>query len=208
MKSILLLFTLFFHLLSHTQTIEEVRAALTDITNLRQIEDLEKAHPAWYITEIKTLESDSLLFPQVIKGNVGDIVTKTGNLIPSTDLHKILVEEEIEVCRAQYIYLNGSNLSDNELEIIKKEILTRYDKGANFRELIDEYTMESTKSGDTGWYYKGMMLDEFENAVSAHNKGDVFVVDVPKNKRYFIILKTHDNKMERAKIGVSITYKG
>ncbi len=208
MKSSLLLFTFFFQLISYSQTREEVEAALRDITSFEQIEELQRVHPAWYITEITTLESDSLLFPQVIKANVGDIVMKTGNLIPTTDLHKILVEEEREVCRVQYIYLNGSHLSDKEIESIKNEILRRYNKGANFRDLIDEYTMENIKSGDTGWFYKGMMLDEFDNAVHAHKRGDVFVVDVPDKKMHFIVLKTHDNKLEKAKIGVSITYKG
>jgi parvulin-like peptidyl-prolyl isomerase len=208
MKISLLLFTIFLQLLSYSQTREEVEAALSDITRTDQLQELEKAHPDWNIIEITTLASDSLLYPQVVKAKVGDVVMKTGNIMATTDLHKILVEEEVEVCRAQYIFLNGNELSDKELEIIKKEILKRYERGANFRDLIDEYTMEGIKSGDTGWFYKGMMLDEFENAVREHKRGDIFVVEVPLGKRHFIILKTHDNKMEKAKIGVSITYKG
>jgi hypothetical protein len=41
------------------------------------------------------------------------------------------------------------------------------------------------------------MVDEFDSAVRQREKGEIFNVDLPEYNWYYVILKTHDNKMEK-----------
>ena len=55
-----------------------------------------------------------------------------------------------------------------------------------------EFTMDGNLDADLIWT-EGMMDPEFENAVKIHNKRDIFTVDIPTKKRYYVTLKTHDD---------------
>jgi len=66
--------------------------------------------------------------------------------------------------------------------------------------------MDGNPTGDLDWFGKGMMVEEFDKAVRNRNKDEIFTVDVDNKKWYYVVLKTHDNKMEKAKISVMIKY--
>lgn len=206
MRTVILLLTLSMPFISIGQTLEEAKKALMKVNKLEQIDDLENQYPQWTIYEDKTMQSDSSKFPDIIKAKIGDVVLKQYNSNAPTFVTKILAEREEELCKLKYIYLDGSKLSISQIDSLRSAILTRYKSGEDFELLVKAYTMDGNPTGDLDWFSKGMMVEEFDNAVRNKNKGEIFTVDVDKNKWYYIVLKTHDNKVEKAKISIMIKY--
>ena len=55
-----------------------------------------------------------------------------------------------------------------------KEILERINKGESFAKLAEQYSIDGSRrrGGDLGFFGKGVMVREFENAAFALNKGE------------------------------------
>jgi parvulin-like peptidyl-prolyl isomerase len=52
----------------------------------------------------------------------------------------------------------------------------------------------NTTHGDTGWFFGELMMPkEFQDAVKAHNTGDIFFVDVSDKQWHYIVKKTYDD---------------
>ena len=56
-----------------------------------------------------------------------------------------------------------------------KELLQMIKNGTSFADLTKQYSMcpSDRKGGDLGWFGKGMMVKEFEDAAFNHAKGEV-----------------------------------
>jgi len=111
---------------------------------------------------------------------------------------KSVSTSKVKTMRVSYIFLDGSKLSSKVISEIRYEILTYFASGENFYDLANEYTMDGNKDGDLGWFEEGMMVKDFETAIKAHKKGDIFTIDIPENKWYYVVLKTFDD-IERVK---------
>jgi len=207
MKSfIILLITFFVSIVSNGQTLQEAKRALVTINSLGQIDELKNQYPTWTIYEDKTVYSDSSKFPDIIKANVGDVVLKQFNPNAPTFVIKILTETEEELCKLKYIYLSGNKLSKLQIDSLRTIIINRYKNGTDFEMLAKKYTMDKNPTGDLDWFSKGMMVEEFDKAVRYRKKGEIFTVDVTNKDWFYVVLKTHDNKMEKAKVAVMIKY--
>ena len=97
--------------------------------------------------------------------------------------------------RVSYIYLDGSRLSINAIDSIRSVILTKFKNGTSFYELVKEYTMDGNPTGDTGWFTEKMMVKDFEEAVKKHKENDLFTIDIPENKWYYVTFKTFDDRI-------------
>ena len=206
MKTVILLLALLMPITSNGQTLKEVKKALKKINSLEQIDELKKQYPNWTIYDDKTMLSDSSKFPDIIKAKVGDIILKQYNSQAPTFVIKILAERDEELCKLKYIYLDGSKLSNSQIDSIRTVIFSRYNSGESFDTLVKAYTMDGNPTGDLDWFSKGMMNAEFDIAVRNRQKDEIFSVDVNKNKWYYVVFKTHNNKVEKAKIAVMIKY--
>ncbi|MGC8648746.1 MAG: peptidylprolyl isomerase [Candidatus Micrarchaeia archaeon] len=62
-----------------------------------------------------------------------------------------------------------------EKESIAKEILEKLKKSESFSKLAMEYSIDSTrkKGGDLGYFGRGVMVKEFENAAFALKPGEI-----------------------------------
>ncbi|HLI92375.1 MAG TPA: peptidylprolyl isomerase, partial [Puia sp.] len=120
-------------------------------------------------------KDSSLIDKRLLRQNQGDIFA-VGYVT-----YKVIESKESVKYRASYIYLDGSTLSPSELDSLRKVIVDKIRAGANWDQLSDQYTMDgNTTHGDTGWFFGELQMPkEFQDAVKAHNKGDVFFVDVP-----------------------------
>ena len=204
-KSILLLFSIPF--MSVGQNLKEAQKALKNINSLEQLETFKARYSNWVIHEDKTLQSDSSQFPNVYNAKIGDVVVKQYNPNAPTFALKVLAERQEELCKVKYIYLDGSQFSASQIDSLRTLIIARYNKGEDFESLVKSYTMDGNPTGDLGWFSKGMMVEAFDSAVRSRKKGDLFAVDVPEKNWYYVVLKTYDNKMEKAKVSVMVMYK-
>src|SRR6185312_310377 len=107
---------------------------------------------------------------------------------------KILEHTETVKYRANYIFLDGGSLSNSQIDSLKKVIVGKANAGTSFDQLSEQYTMDgNTTHGDTGWFFgEEMMPKEFQDAVKAHAKGDIFFVDVSDRGWHYIVKKTYD----------------
>jgi peptidyl-prolyl cis-trans isomerase D len=97
--------------------------------------------------------------------------------------------------RASHILFrwNSETPEDKKKALDKaKEVLARINKGESFETLAKEYGTDGTASqgGDLGWFTKGRMVKEFENAVFSFNKKGVLPQPVETQFGYHLIKVT------------------
>ncbi|HRG18959.1 MAG TPA: peptidylprolyl isomerase [Flavobacterium lutivivi] len=117
------------------------------------------------------------------------------------EISKSVAILKVKMMRVSYIYLDGSKLDFKRIGELRYEIMTYFVNGEKFSDLADKYTMDGNKNGDLGWFEEGMMVKDFENAVKAHKKGDIFTVNIPEKKWYYVVLKTFDD-IEKVKLKI------
>jgi hypothetical protein len=205
-KIILILLIIEIGLNLYGQTLDEATKVIKKIKKIEKIDKLKKKYPDWYISVDKTMISDSSRFPEIIKADIGDIILKQYNPNAPRFVLKVLSIEEEELCKAKYIYISGVAYNKFEIDSIRTLILDRFKNGEDFETLAKEYTMDNNPTGDLNWFYKGMMVDEFDKAVRYRKKDEIFTVDVDSKNWYYVVLKTHDNKREKAIKSVMIKY--
>jgi parvulin-like peptidyl-prolyl isomerase len=133
---------------------------------------------------------DSTAFQRrLLRQNKGDIFS-VGYVT-----YKVLESTETVTYRASYIFLDGSTLSNTQIDSIRALILKQANAGAAFPQLSDQYTMDgNTTHGDTGWFFGELMMPkEFQDAVKNHKTGDIFNVDVSEKQWHYIVKKTYDD---------------
>lgn len=194
--------------LSYGQTIEEAKKILSQINNVGQIDCMRAENPKWNIFIERTSFSDTASFSsKILRAKPGEIVVQESKLASSFDIYKIIEDKEVEMCRVQHIYLNGAIQTKSAIDSIRSLILKRYAQGDDFETLVKAYSNYTKPTGDLGWFDQWTMVPEFNDAIWHRNKGDIFTVDIPKHNWYYVILKAHDNKMEKARISIQIRPK-
>jgi parvulin-like peptidyl-prolyl isomerase len=134
-------------------------------------------------------KDSTLIDKRLLRQNQGDVFS-VGYVT-----YKVIESKESVKYRANYIYLDGSVLSPSELDSLKKLIVQKLNAGGNWDQLSDQYTMDgNTTHGDTGWFFGELQMPkEFQDAVKAHNMGDIFFVDVSEKNWHYIVKKTFND---------------
>jgi hypothetical protein len=101
--------------------------------------------------------------------------------------------------RCSYVFLDGAELSNTQIDSMKNIIVKKANAGAPFEQLSDQYTMDgNTTHGDTGWFFgEEMVPRELQDGVKAHKVGDVFFVDVSDKNWHYIVKKTYDDQVKK-----------
>ncbi|MBS1664718.1 MAG: peptidylprolyl isomerase [Bacteroidetes bacterium] len=128
----------------------------------------------------------SLIDKRLLRQNKGDVFS-VGYVT-----YKVIEMTRTIKYRAHYIFLDGGSLSNTQIDSLKKIIVQKANSGTPFEQLSDQYTMDgNTTHGDTGWFFgEEMMPKEFQDAVSKHNVGEIFFVDVAERNWHYIVKKT------------------
>jgi len=139
--------------------------------------------------KVSSQHDTSVLTKRLLRQNKGDVFS-VGYVT-----YKVLDATEKVNYRANYIFLDGASLSPTEIDSMKKLIIAKYNAGATFEQLSDQYTMDgNTTHGDTGWFFgEEMMPREFQEAVKSHKKDEIFSVDVSEKQWHYIVKKTYDD---------------
>lgn len=113
--------------------------------------------------------------------------------------YKVIDKYDVPYYRVSYVYLDGTNKTKEEIFEWEQRIFSKYQQGYKFKDLAQQYSMDSnaTRGGDMGWFTKGTMDPEFEEAVinSPNSVGDLFMVHIQNKNRHYVVLKTFDQKM-------------
>ncbi|OXA88702.1 peptidylprolyl isomerase [Flavobacterium hercynium] len=155
---------------------------LKEINSLEEAENFVKLNPKAEITTLE-ISNDSLDYYK------NRFLEK--DLI---DRDRIVQTESIISMRISYIYLDGSKLTINDINKKRGEIIKLYKKGKSFEELVAIYNMDSNANkGDLGWFNEGTMNKTFEDVIKSHKNNDLFEIDIPENKWYYVVLKTYND---------------
>jgi parvulin-like peptidyl-prolyl isomerase len=163
-------------------------ARITTVQQAQQWIDANAAlKPA--LLNLNSLKDSSLIDKRLLRQNQGDVFS-VGYVT-----YKILESTEKVQYRASYIFLDGGSLSNTQIDSLKKIIVDKASKGAEWNKLSEEYTMDgNTTHGDTGWFFgEEQMPKEFQDAVKAHKLGEIFFVDVSDRNWHYIVKKTYDD---------------
>lgn len=113
--------------------------------------------------------------------------------------YKLIERHDVLHHRVSYIFFDGDKKTSQEISTLRNHIISKFKQGVPFENLAKRYSkdMNAKRGGDSGWFAKGEMVDEFENQViNGHFKvGDIFTIDVPSKNSYYVVLKTYDKKM-------------
>ncbi|UUC44571.1 peptidylprolyl isomerase [Flavobacterium cerinum] len=170
------------------QTLKEKLDKITTVEEAKAfISNNPELDPELYTIEP---EMDTLTSANFKALKLGDVFNIEGN----DNLFKVVGMSKGNAFRVSYIYLDGSKKSLNEINKLRPEIIKQYRKGTPFLDLVKKYTMDGNPTGELDWFMNGSMVPEFEAAVKAHKKGEIFTVDVPEKKWYYVTLKTHDDR--------------
>jgi parvulin-like peptidyl-prolyl isomerase len=165
------------------------------INNVQEAQKFIDANPALKPTIYKLSygKDSSMLEKRLLRQKPGDIVN-VGYVT-----YKVLEGTETVAYRANYIFLDGAELSNSQVDSLKKIIVQKASEGVPFEKLSDQYTMDGNEThGDTGWFFgPEMMPKEFQDAVKNHKLGEVFFVDVAAQNWHYIVKKTYDDQIKK-----------
>jgi parvulin-like peptidyl-prolyl isomerase len=161
------------------------------IINVQQAEQWVTANAALKpsILNLNSQKDSTVIAKRLLRQNKGDVFS-VGYVT-----YKVIDATEKVNYRASYIFLDGSSLSESQIDSMKKIIVQKANAGTPWDQLSDQYTMDGNAThGDTGWFFgEEMMPKEFQDAVKAHKLGEIFFVDVSDRQWHYIVKKTYDD---------------
>ena len=175
---------------------DEYWKLLEKISNVDKAEALIKKDSTLKGVVMQLYESkdSTLLYNYLFTKKAGDIAVLEIEGNPNKCIVKILSNKPIINYRVNYIFLNNWKYSKNKIDSLRLVIYKKINRGNDFGELVMEYSMDGNAKhrGDTGWFEKGQMVGTFENAIKKHKTGDIYSVDIPKYKWYYIVKNTYE----------------
>ncbi len=120
--------------------------------------------------------ADSLAY----KGKLGKVY---GPWKGANYLIKILAKVPNTFYHVSHILLDTVLFKRNFADSLSTRIITKIKSGASsFEDMATTYSADRAslrKGGDLGWFVRGAMLPQLDEAISKHKKGDVFKVWTP-----------------------------
>jgi parvulin-like peptidyl-prolyl isomerase len=181
-----------------------LQAQDTSNKTLELIDDIEQAQD--YLISTSSTKSKIVVFneskhkSQLAKSLFE--LSKGGTISNNTEYektqYKVIEKTWIPCYRISYIYLDGNQLSLNNINAARETIIKKYNDGASFDFLAKQYSMDgnANKGGDSGWFTEGDRTYDFEENIidDDHNLDEIFTIDISLSKKYYVILKTYDSK--------------
>lgn len=113
--------------------------------------------------------------------------------------YKVIDKYDVPYYRVSYIFLDGTNKTDEEVFKWQQMVMTKYQQGYMFKDLAIQYSMatNANQGGDIGWFRRGTLDPELEEALinSPNSVGDLFTVHLKTKNWHYVVLKTHTQKM-------------
>ena len=201
MKRIVFLFCVFIlFAFSISDKNEKAKNLLKNIKDLKSAEEFEKKHKKKYFAQLiylRTERDSSILEKELLNLLNQEIAGPFPSKISDREVYyKVIATDSTTVSRVSYIYLDGKIYNTSQIDSLRNLILKKINEGESFFDLAKKYSMDGNneKGGDIGWVSDGMLVKPFQEAAKNHNKNDVYIVDVPEYKWYYVCKKTDDSK--------------
>ena len=168
---------------------QNINDKLDKVTTIEEADKFVTDNPELVPTIFNISPEIETLVPASFKTlKAGDVFSESGNTF------KVISVNKGKAFSVSYVYLDGNKLSMNEINKLRPEIIKQYKKGIKFSELAKKYTMDTNVTGELNWFLEGNMYAEFENGIKAHKMGEIYTLDIPSEKWYYVVLKTHNEK--------------
>lgn len=182
-----------FLILSLVVGAQDIPSLLKKVHTIKQAWTFIQAHPQLHgdVVSFISPEDSSALGRKIFSAKRGSMVTTDSNL------YKVLWDTSCRYSKVNYIFLSGDDLSSQQIDSIRNLITDEYKKGTPFSQLASLYSMDASTNGDLPWFCPGTMVKEFEDAVNQHRAGDLFTVNIPSRKWYYVVKKIYESKKGR-----------
>jgi len=199
--------SLIFVSVGFAQSEKDIRNILKDVNTLDQVDSLKEAFPNWDIKISRTSAKGIFSDNTINKTKIGEMckvsdLNNTGGFV-----HKIMDKKKEEHCKVQYIFFHGKNRTIQALDSIRAIVLDKFAKGIDFKTLHNQYNEDGSPTGVLNWFYRGIMVKEFDAAVFSRKKKEIFKVDIPRLHWHYIILKSEKNKIMNVTYSLSVKIK-
>jgi hypothetical protein len=125
------------------------------------------------------------------KRNVGDII------ITGSDMYQVIGAENAMVQNCGLLYFDTQKLSVTEIATLRKNIITKYNRGISFGNLVTEYKNDKITGIESNDVIISQQAIEFQKALENHVRGDIFTVDVPNTNNCCIVVINANAKKTR-----------
>jgi parvulin-like peptidyl-prolyl isomerase len=185
---LLILLLVFIPLISEAQSVTEMKKRIAGIISeqdaslfLLQNKDVKG--------KVVQVDNTKVLFEYLEVFEPGEVVTLEPNDAPDkVNVYKILHPSAPTDLQVRYIYFNGRELNMKQIDSLRSLIVQKYNSGEPFASLAQQYSMDgNAANGGLLTWKEGMMIKEFEEGVSAHAPGQVFTLDIPDKKWFYVI---------------------
>jgi hypothetical protein len=194
-NNIFLLMHLVFCFSFFAQKEEIARKIIDPIIAVHQIDSIQAINESWKIIPKITSNYGFFSDSALVNAEVGEFCIVQNINKNEAYLHKILSREMMEHCKVQYIFFNGLKYSLKEIDSLRAIILEAYANGVPFVELHKQYNEDGSQNGVLDWFYKGIMVKDFEDVVWERKKNEIFTVNANNSYWYYVVLKIEDNQM-------------
>lgn len=109
-------------------------------------------------------------------------------------IYKLIDARKTFLLNAFYIYLDGNKFSVSQIDSVRKIIISKFNSGISFANLAKEFNMDGNPEPNLKSIAENYLVKGFSEAVKAHKTGEVFTIDVPDKKWYYVTQKTADDQ--------------
>ena len=177
-KLILLTFLFAITSVLHAQNITQIKSALektNDPINYVKL-TLKKRYKIDTIRILSTSHFLGIADSLAYNGKTGKVY---GPFKGQNILLKILGKAPNTFYRASQILLDTSIFKKKFADSLGTVIISRIQNGSStFESMARTYSSDATAAngGDMGWFIRGIMIPQFDKAITSHKKGDVFKI--------------------------------
>ena len=180
----------------NAQSVDEIKSEIKKVRSVEQADRFLAKNQTikGTVKTFNSLADTTFLHKKLLALNHGEVYEFSSPDQSRQFICKILEKEEATFFRVKYIFLDSKKLSVRKIDSLRKSIFKRLDDGEQFESLAKIHSMDANaaKGGDLGWFGEGATVKEFEDKVRSQEKGKIFKVDVPDQKWYYVVKKTHD----------------
>ena len=189
-----ILFFFFFGILSAQESVEKQLEVITNEEEATSYLENDKTVKG-EIQVFNEMKHKTPLAEDLLKKGKGG--TKTIDRGFETVRYKVLDVYFETHYRAAIIMFDSSQSSLDKINSTRTFILKKFKEGYPYDLLAKQYSMDTStanRGGDLGWFTPGTYIEDLEHKIISREFAldDIFLVDIPDENKYYVVLKTHE----------------